>query len=273
MVLIMLLTATITYKDVQNICASLIIPLESLSVIWNSSFEHKKIVVEAYRRKDNYKTFSNDLLNLIKEVEKGKFIIYYAIQLGCDNLFVILDPLLPDDDLGIYHGGLGDKQYENIISLIHCVSPLSMTNLVQHIRRARRDSNEAKSVIFYSVKKDLKTNFAILAENREMYSNNQNMADDERERTCYLDTETYKIREVLLFCQNQYECCVQLINRYHLWNGDNIPASCLNRRFCKSNTRKIRESGLTELESYKSCRKPKFGKPKEVASYMLADLV
>ena len=150
------------------------------------------------------------------------------------------------------------------------------------------------------------------------YFNNQNMTDDERERTYYLDTGAHKIREVLLFCRNQYECRVQLISRYHLWNGDNISSPCLkcdncrNRIkeqptyencindifhlleiieeiknntnceiieddiveiFCKSNTKKIRESGLAELESYKSRRKPKFGKPKEVASYMLADLV
>ncbi len=43
--------------------------------------------------------------------------------------------------------------------------------------------------------------------------------------------------------------------------------------FCKSNTKKIRESGLNELAIYKSSRKPKFEKPKELASYMLADLV
>ena len=43
--------------------------------------------------------------------------------------------------------------------------------------------------------------------------------------------------------------------------------------FCKSNTKKVRESGLAELEVYKSGRKPKFGKPKELAGYMLADLV
>ena len=43
--------------------------------------------------------------------------------------------------------------------------------------------------------------------------------------------------------------------------------------FCKSNTKKIQELGLTELAIYKSSQKLKFGKPKELASYMLADLV
>lgn len=143
------------------------------------------------------------------------------------------------------------------------------------------------------------------------------MTIQEYERKHYLDTGVRKIREVLLFCQNQYECRSQIINRYHIWNGDNIPPPCLkcdnckNRIkeqptyenciedilhlleivkemsnnnyeiteddvvevFCKSNTKRIRESGLTELEVYKSGQKPNFGKPKEFASYILADLV
>jgi superfamily II DNA helicase RecQ len=144
------------------------------------------------------------------------------------------------------------------------------------------------------------------------------MTDQERERKHYLDIGVHKIHEVLLFCRNQYECRSQIVNRYYLWNGDNIPSSCLkcdncrNRLkeqptyenciedilhildaveeisdngfgeiteddivevFCKSNTKKIWESGLAELEVYKSARKPKFGKPKELAGYMLADLV
>ena len=143
------------------------------------------------------------------------------------------------------------------------------------------------------------------------------MTDQEYKRKRYLDTGARKICEVLLFCRNQYECRSQIVNRYYLWNGDNVGSPCLkcdnckNRIkekptyenciddvfhlleivkemsksgceiheddvvevFCKSNTKRIRELGLIELEVYKSGRKPKFGKPKEVASYMLADLV
>ncbi len=40
-------------------------------------------------------------------------------------------------------------------------------NLVQQIGRAGRNGSESRSVIFYSIKKDLRTNFGILAENRE----------------------------------------------------------------------------------------------------------
>ena len=154
MVPIMLLTATCTYQDVQDICVSLKIPLESLSIIRGSSFERKEIVIDVYKRKDNHEAFSNDLLSLIKKVESGKIIIYCAMQAGCENLFALLGPLLPDDDLNIYHGGLGDEQRESIMSrwkagkiriiigtnafgmginssdiylVIHCVSPLSMS--------------------------------------------------------------------------------------------------------------------------------------------------
>ena len=44
---------------------------------------------------------------------------------------------------------------------------LNIASLVQQIGRAGRDGSEAKSIIFYSIKKDLRTNFGILAENRE----------------------------------------------------------------------------------------------------------
>ena len=144
--------------------------------------------------------------------------------------------------------------------------------------------------------------------------NTQNITDQKCKRKHYLDTGLYKIHEVLLFCRNQYDCQSQILNRYYLWNDDNVPSPCLkcdncrNRIkekptcindichlleiveemnnnnfkiteddivevFCKSNTKKIRKLGLIELEVYKSGRKPKFGKPKELAGYMIADLV
>ncbi|PKY59957.1 P-loop containing nucleoside triphosphate hydrolase protein [Rhizophagus irregularis] len=190
----MLLTATCTYADAQDIRTSFEIPPENFSIIRGSSFERKEITIEVYKRKDNRQNFSNDIRDLIKKYEMGKIIIYCATQSGCNDLFAMLQPLLPENNLGVYHGGLEDKQRESIMSrwkngtiqimigtnafgmginssniylVIHCVAPLNMTNLVQHIGRAGRDGGEAKSVIFYSIKKDLRTNFGILAENHE----------------------------------------------------------------------------------------------------------
>ncbi|CAB5211334.1 unnamed protein product [Rhizophagus irregularis] len=56
-------------------------------------------------------------------------------------------------------------------------------------------------------------------------------------------------------------------NNYEITEDDVVEV------FCKSNTKKIRESGLNELEIYKSGQKPKFGKSKEFSGYILADLI
>ncbi len=48
-------------------------------------------------------------MDLIKKHEKGRIIIYYATQLRCNDLFVILQLLLPNNNLSVYHGGLDNK--------------------------------------------------------------------------------------------------------------------------------------------------------------------
>ncbi|RGB30919.1 hypothetical protein C1646_764739 [Rhizophagus diaphanus] len=113
---IMLLTAICTYQDAQNIHASLEIPSENFITIWDSSFECKEMVIEVYKSRDNWKIFSADLVNLIKNYERGRIIIYYATQLGCNDLFAILQPLLLNKYLSIYHGGLEDEQCEIVMS-------------------------------------------------------------------------------------------------------------------------------------------------------------
>ena len=78
MVPIMLLTATCTYQDVQNIRISLKLPVENFAIIRGTSFERKEIAIEVFKRKDNREIFSNELVNLIKEHENGRVIIYCA---------------------------------------------------------------------------------------------------------------------------------------------------------------------------------------------------
>ena len=112
----MLLTAICTYADTQDIRTSLEILSENFFIIRDSSFKCKEIVIEAYKRKDNRQNFLNDIIDLIKKYETGKIIIYCAIWSGCNDLFAMLQPLLPDNDLDVYHGGLKDEQRENIMS-------------------------------------------------------------------------------------------------------------------------------------------------------------
>ena len=79
--------------------------------------------------------------------------------------------------------------------------------------------------------------------------------------------------------QPTYENCMEDI--FHLLeiieemsnNNYEITEDDVVEVFCKSNTKKIWESGLTELEIYKNGWKLKFGKPKEFSGYILADLV
>ncbi len=150
----MLLTATCTYQDVQDIRTSLEISVENFAIIQSTSFERKEISIEVFKRKDNREIFSNELMNLIKKHENERAIIYCATQSGCDDLFAILQSLLPDKNLAVYHGGLGDEQHESIMShwkdrkikimigtnafgmginssdvylVIHCVVPLNMS--------------------------------------------------------------------------------------------------------------------------------------------------
>lgn len=151
---IMLLTATCTYEDAQDIRTSLEIPSENFAIIRGSSFERKEITIEVHKRRDNREIFSNNLINLIKDHERGRTIIYCATQTGCDDLFAMLQPLLPDKNFGVYHGGIGDEQRQSIIShwkdgkiqimigtnafgmginssniylVVHCVTPLNMS--------------------------------------------------------------------------------------------------------------------------------------------------
>lgn len=112
----MLLTVTCTCQDAQDIRTSFGIPSENFVMIRDSSFEHKEITIETYKRKDSREQFSNDLKNLIKIHEGRRTIIYCATQSGCDDLFAILQSLLPDKNLGIYHEELGDEQRKSIMS-------------------------------------------------------------------------------------------------------------------------------------------------------------
>ncbi|GBB84694.1 hypothetical protein RclHR1_11280004 [Rhizophagus clarus] len=113
---IMLLTTTCTYKDAQDIHTSLGIQSKNFAMIWDSSFERKEITIEIYKRRDNCEIFSNDLIDLIKKHKRSRIIIYCATQSGCDDLFVTLQPLLPEKSLGVYHGEIGDEQWQIIIS-------------------------------------------------------------------------------------------------------------------------------------------------------------
>ncbi|GBC32963.2 putative sgs1 protein [Rhizophagus irregularis DAOM 181602=DAOM 197198] len=110
-------------------------------------------------------------------------------------LFVTPEKLksLTGISINYFHGGLHDNEREtvmnnwkfnhtqiivatsafrmginlnNILVVIYAEVPISITNLIQEAERAGRDGNTATHVIFFS-KKDIHTNYSIIAEYRE----------------------------------------------------------------------------------------------------------
>ncbi|RIA93498.1 hypothetical protein C1645_819367 [Glomus cerebriforme] len=97
------------------------------------------------------------------------------------------------------------------------------------------------------------------------------MTDQEHERKHYLDIS---IKE-----QPTYENCAEdilylLDTVKEMIESDNgeITEDDIVNVFYKLNIKRIQESGLTELKIYKNGRKPKLGKPKELAGYILVNL-
>ncbi|CAG8568893.1 12635_t:CDS:10, partial [Dentiscutata heterogama] len=102
--------------------------------------------------------------------------------------------------------------------VLHITFSISLDNFVQEIRRAGRDRMPAKQVILYTCL-DIQTLLIILHNEIESMDNVPHSINDEtdpEERTriltrhLYLDEEIKNIFEMILFCENQYECRQQL---------------------------------------------------------------
>ncbi|CAG8835764.1 19283_t:CDS:2, partial [Gigaspora margarita] len=91
--------------------------------------------------------------------------------------------------------------------------PMSMT---------RRDQKPgAKCVILYT-RKDICTNYAIIADDR--------MSDEDNEQTAsqklYLSKAQFQLFEVMYYCLTFYECRFQQISKYYQLPNDPIPPDC-----------------------------------------------
>ncbi|CAI2176513.1 18737_t:CDS:2 [Funneliformis geosporum] len=132
--------------------------------------------------------------------------------------------------------------------IIHCMGPLNMMNLVQQIGREEHDGSESRSVIFYSIKKDLRTNFVILAKNREIHYYLWN-GDSVHSPCLKCDNCKNQIKE-LLTCENCIGDILYLLDIVEEMGNSNceITEDDVVEIFCKSNTKKIRESVRSYVE-------------------------
>ncbi|RIB18047.1 hypothetical protein C2G38_2185668 [Gigaspora rosea] len=103
-----------------------------------------------------------------------------------------------------------------------------MTKFTAHDTNAGRDQQKSECIILYS-KKDICTNYTMIADNRERYyffinpicsneDNNEQTTQQER----YLAEARLKLFEVIYYCITPYECQFQLVSQYHAWSTDSI---------------------------------------------------
>ncbi|EXX61815.1 Sgs1p [Rhizophagus irregularis DAOM 197198w] len=232
---IMLLTATCTQSEVDEIRANLAIEEDNFAIICSSTSHRPEIIFNVQERKEIRDQYINDIIDIINANLLGHIIIYCATHFSCEYLYSKLQENLTDVSIGYFHGSLRDDEREttmnnwtsnqiqimvatsafgmginssNIHVVIHVGAPMSITNLIQEAGCAGHDGNTATNVIFYS-KKDVCINYSIVAEHREIVS----MIEEQR-LINKLDQAATKIFEVFYYCNSRYECCQQLIWQY-----------------------------------------------------------
>ncbi|CAB4405053.1 unnamed protein product [Rhizophagus irregularis] len=241
---IMLLTATCTQPEVDEIRANLTIEGNNFAIIRSSTSHRPEMIFNVQERKEIRDQYINDIIDIINANILGRIIIYYATHFSCEYLYNKLQENLTDVSIGYFHSGLCDNEREttmnnwtsnqiqimvatsafgmginssNIRVVIHVGAPMSITNLIQEAGRAGRDGNTATNVIFYS-KKDVRINYSIVAEHWKTVS----MIEEQR-LIDKLDRAATKIFEVFYYCNSRYECRQQLIWQYQAWPNDVKP--------------------------------------------------
>ncbi|RGB21786.1 putative sgs1 protein [Rhizophagus diaphanus] len=186
----MLLTATCTQSEVDEIHANLAIEEDNFAIIRSSTSYQTEIIFNIQERKKIQDQYINVIIDIINANLLERIIIYCVTHFSCKYLYSKLQENLTDVSIGYFHGGLCNDEREttmnnwtsnqiqimvvtsafrmeinlsNIRVMIHVGVPMSITNLIQEAGHAGRDGNTATNVIFYS-KKDVCINYSIVAE-------------------------------------------------------------------------------------------------------------
>ncbi|UZO18211.1 uncharacterized protein OCT59_009531 [Rhizophagus irregularis] len=245
---IMLLTATCTRSEVDEILTNLTIKNDKFTLVRDSTSHRSEIIFNVNERKEIHNQYITNIVDIIKRYLPGRFIIYCATHSNCERLYNKLQENLTNISVGYFHGGLRDDERKitmnnwkynhiqvmvatsafgmginsnDIRAVIHAEAPMSMTNLIQEAERAGRDGNTAIHVIFFS-KKDIRTNYSIIAE----YRDTESITASEQNLTNKLERVASKIFEVFYYCISQYECHQQLIWKYQAWPDEEKPSVC-----------------------------------------------
>ncbi|UZO26693.1 uncharacterized protein OCT59_018907 [Rhizophagus irregularis] len=254
---IMMLTGTCKESDAYLILENLGLASNDVAFVRGLSFSRPELTMKMHSKSTKEKTIG-EIITLLKELNEGKCIIYCPTVRICDDVY---EQLQEKSGLGlpmaVYYSSLDSEEKkklkswkENTIQLmiatnafgmdlndkkvrlvIHYSFPLSIGNFVQETRRAGRDHNPAKCIIFYT-RHDICTNYTIITQSRESITEDMNDSFEANKRKEYLAKACEKIFEVVHFCEEQYICKKQMLAEYFAWNGDNLSPPCAHCDNC-----------------------------------------
>ncbi|CAB5366473.1 unnamed protein product [Rhizophagus irregularis] len=209
---ILLLTATCRMIDAQEIVTRLGIDHQRMFLFRDKYFGNNSIIYQVQKKKDNKEQFLEDILKITSEIEAGKCIIYCISIKECENLLTNLQAKVRKEEIAIYHGELPAKEKSNALSLWKS----GKIRIIVATNAFGMGVNEP------DVRVVIHAGFPISM-------GNSISSDEGLEASAhikYLSDAKNKIREVLFYCSNMYQCHKQAIVNYFAWPEDPLPQEC-----------------------------------------------
>ncbi|RIA84551.1 P-loop containing nucleoside triphosphate hydrolase protein [Glomus cerebriforme] len=112
----MLLTATCTRSEVNEICTNLTIEENNFALIRGSTSHRSEIIFNVRERKEIRDQYITEIISIVNANLLGRFIIYCAIHSSCEYLYNKLQENLTDISVDYFHGGLRDDEREKAMN-------------------------------------------------------------------------------------------------------------------------------------------------------------
>ncbi|CAG8663828.1 9365_t:CDS:2, partial [Ambispora gerdemannii] len=243
---IMMLTATCSQTEFDDIKSNLNISQNNLEIIRAGDFSRLEISYEVRSKRDSK---DENIINIVEEIRKismAKCIVYCSTPFECEEVSTALGKILETSSLSIYHGEMPKETRKYSMSqwqknqiqimiatsafgmgidmpdvklVIHYTFPKSITNLIQETGRAGRNGNDTTTIIYFS-QRNLLTNSIIVFGKKE---SQPEFSSDTNEVTILnrekrLSDAQQKLFEVLYYLNEKYECRRQMLLRYHSWD-------------------------------------------------------
>ena len=113
---IILLTATCTRSEVNEICTNLAIEENNFALIRGSTSHRSEIIFNVRERKEIRDQYIFEVISIINANLLGRIIIYCATHSSCEYLYNKLQENLTDISIDYFHGGLRDNEREKAMN-------------------------------------------------------------------------------------------------------------------------------------------------------------